>query len=214
MFMTKPMEIEERSMEIIAPHLEGLALSEDEKKICSRIIHASGDVSYAPIVKIHPEAIAAIKAALNRGANIFTDVEMVRRGISIRTFTKFGGEIFCKVSDVDVREFAKREGITRSMAAMRIFGKRLNGEIVAIGNAPTALFEVLRLAREENIKPAAIIGVPVGFVGAAQSKAELIAQKEIPYITVEGTKGGSSIAVAAVNAILYMMDNSRGLNEK
>ena len=206
MFMTKPMEIEERSMEIIAPHLEGLSLTEEEKKVCSRMIHASGDVSYAPIVKIHPEAIATIKAALNRGANIFTDVEMVRRGISIRTFTKFGGEIFCKISDVDVKEFAKREGITRSMAAIRLFGKRLNGEIVAIGNAPTALFEVLRLAREENIKPAAIIGVPVGFVGATQSKAELIAQKEIPYITVEGTKGGSSIAVAAINAILYMMN--------
>ena len=214
MFMTKPMEIEERSMEIIAPHLQGLNLSEEEKKIYSRIIHASGDVEYAPIIRIHPEAISTIKAALLRGANIFTDVEMVRRGISIRTFTKFGGEIFCKVSDVDVREFAKREGITRSMAAMRIFGKRLDGEIVAIGNAPTALFEVLRLAREENIRPAAIIGVPVGFVGAAESKAQLAAQNEIPYITVEGTKGGSSIAVAAVNAILYILDNSRGLNEK
>ena len=214
MFITKPMEIEERSMEIIAPHLAGLNLSDDEKKIYSRIIHASGDVEYAPIIRIHPEAIAAAKAALLRGANIFTDVEMVRRGISIRTFTKFGGEIFCKVSDVDVREFAKREGITRSMAAMRIFGKRLDGEIVAIGNAPTALFEVLRLVREENIRPAVIIGVPVGFVGAAESKAQLAAQNEIPYITVDGTKGGSSIAVATVNAILYILDNSRGLNEK
>ena len=214
MFITKPMEIEERSMAIIAPHLAGFNLSDDEKKIYSRIIHASGDVEYAPIIKIHPAAIETIKAALLRGANIFTDVEMVRRGISIRTFTKFGGEIFCKVSDVDVRERAKNEGITRSMAAMRIFGKRLNGEIVAIGNAPTALFEVLRLAREENIRPAAIIGVPVGFVGAAESKAQLAAQDDIPYITVEGTKGGSSIAVAAVNAILYILDNSRGLNEK
>ena len=214
MFMTKPMEIEERSMEIIAPHLAGIALNDDEKKIYSRIIHATGDVGYAPIIKIHPEAIAATKAALLRGANIFTDVEMVRRGISIRTFTKFGGEIFCKVSDVDVREFAKCEGITRSMAAMRIFGKRLDGEIIAIGNAPTALFEVLRLVREENVKPAVIIGVPVGFVGAAEAKAQLAAQNEIPYITVAGSKGGSSIAVAAVNAILYILDNSRGLNEK
>ncbi|MBR4904924.1 MAG: precorrin-8X methylmutase [Selenomonadaceae bacterium] len=214
MFMTKPMEIEARSMEIISPFLSVFNLSDDEKKIYSRIIHASGDVGYAPIIKIHPEAIETIKAAFLRGVNIFTDVEMVRRGISIRTFTKFGGEIFCKVSDVDVREFAKREGITRSMAAMRIFGKRLNGELVAIGNAPTALFEVLRLVREENIRPAAIIGVPVGFVGAAEAKAQLIAQNEIPYITVEGTKGGSSIAVATVNAILYMLDNSRGLNEK
>ena len=214
MFITKPMEIEDRSMEIIAPHLAGLALNDDERKMYSRIIHASGDVGYAPIIKIHPEAISATKAALLRGANIFTDVEMVRRGISIRTFTKFGGEIFCKVSDVDVREFAKQEGITRSMAAMRIFGKRLNGEIIAIGNAPTALFEVLRLVREENIKPAVIIGVPVGFVGAAEAKAQLSAQNDVPFITVMGSKGGSSIAVAAVNAILYILDNSRGLNEK
>ena len=214
MFITKPMEIENRSMEIIAPHLAGLALDDDEKKIYSRIIHASGDVGYAPIIKIHPNAISAAKSALLRGANVFTDVEMVRRGISIRTFTKFGGEIFCKVSDVDVREFAKREGITRSMAAMRIFGKRLNNEIIAIGNAPTALFEVLRLVREENIRPAVIIGVPVGFVGAAEAKAQLAAQNDIPFITVMGSKGGSSIAVAAVNAILYILDNSRGLNEK
>ena len=212
--MTKPLEIEKRSMEIIAPHLAGLELSDDEKKIYSRIIHASGDVEYAPIIKIHPEAIAATKAAILRGANIFTDVEMVKRGISIRTLKKFGGEIFCKVSDKDVQELAKREGITRSMAAMRIFGKRLDGEIIAIGNAPTALFEVLRLVREENIRPAVIIGVPVGFVGAAEAKAQLAAQNKIPYITVEGTKGGSSIAVAAVNAILYMLDNSRGNNEK
>ena len=88
MFITKPMEIEERSMEIIAPHLTGLDLTDDEKKIYSRIIHASGDIEYAPIIRIHPEAIAAAKTALLRGANIFTDVEMVRRGISIRTFTK------------------------------------------------------------------------------------------------------------------------------
>ena len=209
MFMTKPMEIEERSMELIAPHLAGLALDDDERKIYSRIIHASGDVGYAPIIKIHPEAISATKAALLRGANIFTDVEMVRRGINARTLKKFGGEIFCKVSDVDVRDFATRESITRSMAAMRLFGEQLNGEIIAIGNAPTALFEVLRLVREENIKPAAIIGVPVGFVGAAEAKAQLAAQNEIPFITVAGSKGGSSIAVAAVNAILYLLDNSR-----
>lgn len=214
MFIKKPMEIENRSMEIIAPHLEGLNLTEDEKKIYSRIIHASGDVEYAPIIKIHPEAIAATKNALVEGKNIFTDVEMVRRGINLRTLKKFGGEIYCKISDVDVRELAKAENITRSMAAMRIFGKRLENQIIAIGNAPTALFEVLRLVKEENIRPAVIIGVPVGFVGAAEAKAQLILQKNIPFITVEGTKGGSSIAVAAVNAILYMLDDKRGLNEK
>lgn len=208
--MTQPMEIENRSMDIIAPHLEGLHLTEAEKIICSRIIHATGDVGYAPIVKIHAELVPVAKAALAAGVNIFTDVEMVRRGISIKTFRKFGGEIFCKISDVDTREFAKREGITRAMAAMKLFGKRLDGQIVAIGNAPTALFEVLRLVREENIRPALIIGVPVGFVGATESKSQLAAQNEIPYVTVTGTKGGSSVAVAAVNALLYMLDDSRG----
>lgn len=214
MFIKNPLEIENRSMEIISPHLEGLNLTEDEKKICSRIVHASGDVGYAPIVKIHENFISAAKNALIEGKNIFTDVEMVRRGINIRAFSQFGGEIYCKISDIDTRELAKRENITRSMAAMRIFGKRLENQIIAIGNAPTALFEVLRLIKEENIRPAAIVGVPVGFVGAAQAKAELILQKNIPYITVEGTKGGSSIAVAAINSILYMIDDKRGLNEK
>lgn len=207
--MTKPMAIEDRSMEIIAPHLEGLNFTDEEKKICARIIHAAGDVGYAPIVKIHPDLITVARSEIPAGKNIFTDVEMVRRGINIRSFRKFGGEIFCKISDVDTRELANREGITRAMAAMRLFGKRLDGQIVAIGNAPTALFEVLRMVREENIRPAFIIGVPVGFVGAAQSKAELAAQNEIPFVTVVGTKGGSSIAVAAVNALLYMLDDSR-----
>ena len=209
-FIKNPMQIENRSMEIIAPYISHLNLSFEETKIFSRIIHAAGDVDYAPLIKIHPNAIDSAKSAILRGANIFTDVEMVRTGINKRTLKKFGGEVFCKVADDDTKKFATEKNITRSMAAMRIFGEKLNGAIVAIGNAPTALFEVLRLVREENILPAAIIGVPVGFVGAADSKAELAAQNKIPCITVSGTKGGSSIAVATVNAILYLLDNSRG----
>lgn len=205
-FIKQPAEIENRSMEIIAPHLSGLNLTDDEKKIYSRIIHASGDVEYAPIIKIHPAAISAAKSAIQAGKNIFTDVEMVRTGINKRALKKFGGEIFCKVADDEIREIAEREKITRSMAAMRNFGEKLNGSIVAIGNAPTALFEVLRLVREEKIFPAVIIGVPVGFVGAADSKEELASQNKIPFITVKGTKGGSPIAVAALNAILYTLN--------
>ena len=207
--ITQPMEIENRSFEIIYPYIKNLNLRDDEKKIYSRIIHAAGDVEYAPIIKISETAIESAKAAILRGANIFTDVEMVRTGINKRALKKFGGEVFCKVADDEIKEIALREKITRSMAAMRNFGKNLNGAVVAIGNAPTALFEVLRLVKEENILPAVIIGVPVGFVGAADSKAELAAQKKVPFITVEGTKGGSPIAVAAVNAILYLLDNSR-----
>ena len=205
----QPMEIENRSFEIIAPYLKNLNLREDEIKIYSRIIHAACDVEYAPIIKISETAIETAKAAILRGANIFTDVEMVRTGINKRVLKKFGGEVFCKVADDEIKKIAAQEKITRSMAAMRNFGESLNGAIVAIGNAPTALFEVLRLVKEENILPAVIIGVPVGFVGAADSKAELFAQDKVPFITVEGTKGGSPIAVAAVNAILYLIDNSR-----
>ena len=208
-FIKNPAQIENRSMEIIAPYLDGLNLSFEETKIFSRIIHAAGDVEYAPLIKIHPDAIDAAKSAILRGENIFTDVEMVRTGINKRTLKKFSGEVFCKVADDDTKNFAAEKNITRSMAAMRIFGEKLNNSIIAIGNAPTALFEVLRLIREENIYPAVIIGVPVGFVGAADSKSELVAQNKIPFITVTGTKGGSSIAVAAVNAILYLLDNSR-----
>ncbi|MBR1396009.1 MAG: precorrin-8X methylmutase [Selenomonadaceae bacterium] len=208
-YIKKPMEIEKRSMEIIAPYLKDLHLSNDEIKVYSRMIHAAGDVDYAPIIKIHSAAIEAAKTAIKGGCNIFTDVEMVRTGINKRTLSKFGGKVFCKVADEDVKQLAIDEGITRSMAAMRSFGDKLNNSIVAIGNAPTALFEVLRLVIEEGVKPAVVVGIPVGFVGAADSKKALSEQDIVPYITVAGTKGGSPIAVAAINAIIYMLDNSR-----
>ena len=112
-------------------------------------------------------------------------------------------------ADPEIAKYAKEHGITRSIAAMRHFGKELDGAIVAIGNAPTALFEVIRLMNEENIRPAAIIGTPVGFVGAAESKDLLIAESKVPYITVTGTKGGSPIAASCINAVMYIIDNTR-----
>ena len=208
-FIKEPMTIENRSMELIAPHLAELHLDERETKLYSRLIHASGDVGYAPITRVHPQAIDATIAALKRGVDIYTDVEMVRTGINKKKLASFGGTVHCLVADPDVAARAKAEGITRSMVAMRTFGKDMDGSIVAIGNAPTALFEVLRLVREEGICPACIVGIPVGFVGAAESKAELAANDIVPYITVEGSKGGSPIAAAAVNALMYMIDNTR-----
>jgi len=208
-FIKEPMTIENRSMELIAPHLAELHLDERETKLYSRLIHASGDVGYAPITCVHPQAINAAIAALKRGVDIYTDVEMVRTGINKKKLASFGGTVHCLVADPDVAARAKAEGITRSMVAMRTFGKDMDGSIVAIGNAPTALFEVLRLVREEGIRPACIVGIPVGFVGAAESKAELAANDIVPYITVEGSKGGSPIAAAAVNALMYMIDNTR-----
>ena len=208
-FIKEPMAIENRSMELIAPHLEGLGLDERATKLYSRLIHASGDVGYAPITRVHPEAIDRAIEALKAGAHIYTDVEMVRTGINKKKLASFGGEVHCLVADPDVAVRAKAEGITRSMVAMRQFGKDLDGNIVAIGNAPTALFEVLRLVREEGIRPACIVGIPVGFVGAAESKAALAENGIVPYITVEGTKGGSPIAAAAINALMYLIDNTR-----
>ena len=208
-FITKPMEIEHRSMEIIAPHLAGLNLNEAETKVYSRLIHAAGDVEYAPLIHIHPQAIEAAQKALQSGCDIYTDVEMVRTGINKRKLATFGGEVHCLIADQEIAEIAKQEGITRSMAAMRHFGKALEGSIVAIGNAPTALFEVLRLMEEEGVRPACIVGIPVGFVGAADSKEAVRQQNLVPYITVEGTKGGSPIAAAAINAIMYLIDDTR-----
>lgn len=208
-FITRPMEIERRSMEIIAPHLADLHLDEAATKVYSRLIHAAGDVDYAPLIHIHPRAIEAAKRALLAGCDVFADVEMVRTGINKRKLAAFGGKAHCLIADERIAESARREGITRAMAAMRHFGRELGGNIVAIGNAPTALFEVLRLVEEEGVRPACILGIPVGFVGAADSKEALRQQNLVPYITVEGTKGGSPIAVAALNAIMYLLDDSR-----
>ncbi len=208
-FIKKPMDIENRSMEIIAPYLEKLKLDEEAVKVYSRIIHAAGDVEYAPIIRLHPEAIKAAKKALQSGCHIYTDVEMVRTGINKRKLASFGGQVFCRVAEPEIAAAAREQGITRSMAAMRSFGRDMDGAIIAIGNAPTALFEVLRMVDEEGLRPAVIVGIPVGFVGAADSKAALAANTAVPYVTVEGTKGGSPIAAAVINAIMYIIDNSR-----
>ncbi|MBP8598205.1 MAG: precorrin-8X methylmutase [Selenomonas sp.] len=209
-FIKQPMAIENRSMEIIAPHLAGLDLDEQAVKVYSRMIHAAGDVDYAPIIRVSPDAIEAGMTALKGGCDIFTDVEMVRTGINKKKLTSFGGSVHCLIADAEIALAAKEAGITRAMASMRKFGHQLNGSIVAIGNAPTALFEVLRMVKEEGLRPACIVGIPVGFVGAADSKQALADNAIVPYITVEGTKGGSPIAVAAVNAMMYLLNNDRG----
>lgn len=208
-YLKKPMAIENRSMEIIAPYLDGLHLDEAMTKVYSRMIHAAGDVGYADIIRVSPDAIKQGMAALRQGCDIYTDVEMVRTGINKRKLKEFGGEVHCLIADPDVAARAKAEQTTRSIIAMREFGERLDGSIVAIGNAPTALFEVLRQVRDEGRRPACIIGIPVGFVGAADSKQALADNGLVPYITVLGTKGGSPIAVAAVNALMYLIDNTR-----
>ena len=194
-FIKQPMAIEHRSMELIAPYLAGLSLSEAEKKVYSRIIHAAGDVEYAPIIRISETAVAAGIAALRGGADIYTDVEMVRTGINKRKLASFGGTVHCRIADPEIAARAKTQGVTRSLMAMRSFG--------------AAHVSAYLAAMENGVRPACIVGIPVGFVGAADSKKELAENGLVPYITVEGTKGGSPIAAAAVNAMLYEIDDSR-----
>ena len=203
-YITEPMAIEERSMEIIAPYLTDLNLSPEAIKVFSRIIHAAGDPEYSKVIEIHPQAIQAGCEALAAGCDVFCDVEMVRTGINKTRLADNVGTVHCLIGDAQVAITAKELGITRSMVAMRTFGQKLHGSIVAIGNAPTALFEVLHMMKTTNIRPALIIGVPVGFVGAAESKDFLAETSPVPYITVRGCKGGSPIAVATINALLYM----------
>ena len=167
--------------------------------------------------------LEAYKAALDKGLNArtveFESKEEQRYAHDLFLLTAKPVLYVCNVDETAaqtgnqysemIAKVAKEQGITRSMAAMRSFGQDMNGAIIAIGNAPTALFEVLRMVEEENLRPAAIVGIPVGFVGAADSKAELAANTLVPYATVEGTKGGSPIAAAVVNAIMYIIDNNR-----
>ncbi|EGO61965.1 precorrin-8X methylmutase [Acetonema longum] len=203
-YIIEPQKIENRSMEIIRPYLDRLNLSEPEIKVYSRIIHAAGDPDYANWIRIHPTAIQAGCQALQKGADIFCDVEMVRTGINKTRLGAWGGKVHCLISDPSVIAAAKVTGATRAMTAMRSFGDKLDGSVVAIGNAPTALFELMKMMQETGIRPSLIVGVPVGFVGASESKDLLAAESPVPYITVLGNKGGSPIAASAVNALLYM----------
>ncbi len=204
-FISNPQAIEKKSMELIAPYLDSYNLTPQAVKVYSRMIHASGDVDYANHIMIHAEAISSALAALQAGRDVFCDVEMVRTGINKNKLAQWGGKVHCLIADEQIAAAAKKEGITRSIAAMRSFGQKMNGAVVAIGNAPTALFEVVRLMTEEGLRPAVVIGVPVGFVGAKESKEYLAEASPVPFITVKGNKGGSPIAASAVNALLYML---------
>ena len=198
-----PMGIENKSMEIIEGLIGSGSWDPLYKAVVHRIVHTSGDPDYANIVRIHPQAIQSGIEALKKGALIITDVNMLKVGVNKPALAKVGSDIICSVSDKAVAEEAKRTGETRSMTAMRLLKDKMDGSIIAIGNAPTALFKVLEMCKEENIKPALIIGTPVGFVGAKESKDLLVKEEPVPYITVLGTKGGSPIAASVINALLY-----------
>ena len=171
-----------------------------ESRIAVRVIHACGMVEVAADIGFHPAFASAGRAALLAGAPILCDAKMVAHGIT-KARLPAGNEIVCALDAPGVPELARRIGNTRSAAALDLWAERMGGAVVVIGNAPTALFHLLELLDAGAPHPAAIIGVPVGFVGAAESKAALAADGRVPFLVVEGRKGGSAMAVAAVNAL-------------
>jgi precorrin-8X/cobalt-precorrin-8 methylmutase len=176
-------------------------LSQDLADVAVRLIHACGMTDIVPDLLASPDAVQVGRGALAAGAPIFCDSQMVAHGIT-RKRLPANNEIICTLNDLDVAELAKCIRNTRSAAAVERWRPRLENAVVAIGNAPTALFHLLELLDEGFPKPALILGFPVGFVGAAESKAELAANSRgIPFITLQGRRGGSAIAAAAVNAL-------------
>ena len=198
----KPMEIEKRSFEIITEEL-GYELPEDKAPIIKRCIHTSADFDYAENLCFSDGVVEKALQALKNGACIVTDTQMAKSGINKKALAKYGGEVYCFMSDEDVAEIAKKNGTTRATASMDKAAAMDKPLIFAIGNAPTALVRLYELIENGKLKPELIIGVPVGFVNVVQSK-ELIMQTDVPYIVAKGRKGGSNIAACICNALLYM----------
>lgn len=196
-----PHSIEVQSMLIVDDLLPPLECSEEEMQVIKRIVHASGDPQLALLVHFHPDATFKGMAAIHDGRPIFTDVRMVAVGINRRLAERFGCSINCALDTPKLTEGNHPRSTTRAASAIYHLGDRLHGSIVAIGNAPTALLALLDLIDSGDVLPSLVIGMPVGFVQASESKAELV-KRNIPYITIEGTRGGSAVAIATVNALL------------
>lgn len=176
-----------------------------EWQIVRRVIHSTADFEFKDLMAFHPDAVNSGIRALRRGCPLILDVQMIAAGLNQERLQHFGCQTYCSISDPDVIARAKELNTTRAIESMRklhMMGK-LEGSIIAIGNAPTALLEVLRLIAEEDVRPALIVGVPVGFVSAAESK-DLLAQSQVPWLAAQGRKGGSTIAVAILHALFAL----------
>lgn len=204
-------QIEHDSFAIVDAEAGEHVYSEEQWPIVRRMIHATADFEFNGLTQFHPDAVARGKAAILSGAPIIADVEMICVGLSKPRLDFFGVKAMQFISDTDVITAAKAQNTTRAVQAMRKAHELnlLNNGIVAIGNAPTALLEVLRLIIEENIKPALIIGMPVGFVSAAESKQALASLQSVPWIATQGRKGGSTLVVAAIHALLALAEKTR-----
>lgn len=205
----KPADIEKRSFAIITEELGGRTFPEGVAEVVKRVIHTSADFDYADNLCFSPDAVEQAKAALEAGATIVTDTNMALAGISKGTLAQLGGRAVCLMADEAVAREAKERGVTRATVSMEHAAKLDGPLIFAIGNAPTALIRLHELIEEGAVSPALVIGVPVGFVNVVESK-ELFLGGDTPYIIARGRKGGSNIAAAIVNALLYQIIKREG----
>ena len=193
-------DIYRKSFAIIRAEADLARFDADEESVAVRIIHACGIVEIAKEIFFSAGMVAKARAALENGASILCDANMVASGIT-RARLPANNEIICTLADPRVADMAKQMGNTRSAAAMELWRDKMAGSVIAIGNAPTSLFHLLEMLDSGAPMPAAVIGMPVGFVGAAESKETLMADGRVPYAVIRGRKGGSAVTVAAINAI-------------
>ena len=199
-----PEEIEKRSFEIISEELKqrGIDLPEEEAMITKRVIHTSADFDYVKTLSYSKDAVKIAKELMLHGADIVTDTNMALSGINKKKLAQFGGQVHCFMADEEVARIAKERGTTRAAVSMEMASKLTKPVIFAIGNAPTALIQLYEMMQTSDWRPAFVIGVPVGFVNVEAAK-ELIMETDVPYIVNRGRKGGSNIAAAICNALLY-----------
>jgi len=203
MIITDPNAIEARSMEIIESELT-VAIPEENKAVVKRVIHCTADFDYAHNLAFSDSACAKALKALKNGCNIVTDTQMAKSGINKTAAEKLGCEIHCFMSDPDVAESAKVRGCTRAVASMEKAAKLDRPTIFVVGNAPTALLALRELIDNKTVKPELVIGVPVGFVNILEAK-DAIMEADVLYIIAKGRKGGSNVAAAIVNALMYQI---------
>ena len=203
--VVNPSDIEKRSFEIISEILGERKIPALHEPVIKRVIHTTADFEYVDILKISEQAVEKGIEALKSGAGIVTDTKMASVGINKRALSKYGGKVSCFMDDETVAKEAKERNVTRASICMEKGAEDANNRIFVIGNAPTALIRLYELIKEGRVKPALVVGVPVGFVNVVESK-ELIKTAGVPFIVSDGRKGGSNVAAAIVNALLYNME--------
>lgn len=205
-----PEQIEQRSFEIIDGELKkrGIVLPKEQEMITKRVIHTTADFEYTDTLTFSKGAVGIARELLKKGADIATDTNMALSGINKRSLAGLGGEVHCYMADETVAKLARERGTTRAAVSMEIAAKIQKPVIFAVGNAPTALIQIYEMMQGSDWRPAFVIGVPVGFVNVEAAK-ELILQTDVPFIINRGRKGGSNVAAAICNALIYELTRNR-----